>query len=263
MAASVWMYWAMLSRSRAREVSRPSALTMPEVTVDWNPNGLPTASTRSPTISWPESPRRATGNPRGPRNDSTAMSWRGSRPTSCASKSRPSSRVTVMLSESGDHVVVGQHVVARTAVAHDDARTGAARLPELRLRPWGATEAAHAARRHRGVDLDHYRHHRGRYLPERVLNRLQQGEPGNLARPPWCLAEATRAVDRRRGTPRSKARSNRSRCRIRRRRPPARRSPAGAPRLRRWTRGARASRRSVIQGYGAPPRWVSLPVVIP
>ena len=57
-AASVWIYE---SRPRRRAplpllMLRALALTMPAVTVELNPNGLPTASTHSPILTASESP---------------------------------------------------------------------------------------------------------------------------------------------------------------------------------------------------------------
>ena len=43
--------------------ARPTALTMPSVTVWLSWNGLPTASTHSPTFSFDESPHGMTGRP--------------------------------------------------------------------------------------------------------------------------------------------------------------------------------------------------------
>ena len=54
MAASVWMKSSSLSRLMPE---RPSALTIPEVTVCCRPKGLPIAITKSPTWSLDESAR--------------------------------------------------------------------------------------------------------------------------------------------------------------------------------------------------------------
>ena len=86
-----------------------------------------------------------------------------------------------------NHVVVGEHVVEAARVTEDDAGAGAARR-----RLWGAEllpaarrkveQALPAARRHGSVDLDHHRHHRGRDLPKRLLDLLQQRQAGALQR---------------------------------------------------------------------------------
>ena len=57
-AASVWMKF---SKVLMPSWLRPSALTMPLVTVWPTPNGLPIASTLSPTSSWSELPSTITG----------------------------------------------------------------------------------------------------------------------------------------------------------------------------------------------------------
>ena len=52
MAASVWMkFWSSSSSSPRSRLCRPLALTMPRVTLWLRPNGLPTASTKSPISS--------------------------------------------------------------------------------------------------------------------------------------------------------------------------------------------------------------------
>ncbi len=51
-AASVWMNWTRFSCGR----SRPFPLTIPAVMVLSNPNGLPIATTHSPTLSLSGSP---------------------------------------------------------------------------------------------------------------------------------------------------------------------------------------------------------------
>ena len=60
MAASVWMKSSYWVNPRS---FRPVALTMPAVTVWFNWNGLPIASTHSPTFSWLESPHGITCSP--------------------------------------------------------------------------------------------------------------------------------------------------------------------------------------------------------
>jgi hypothetical protein len=92
MEASVWMKFSYLLPMP----ERPSALTMPEVTVWRRPKGLPMATTKSPTCSWSES---AIG--RACRLSalicSTATSVSGSLPTILATISRSSASLTVTL----------------------------------------------------------------------------------------------------------------------------------------------------------------------
>ena len=56
-AASVWMMLSIRWPERERS-DLPSALTTPAVTVVWNPNGFPIATTSWPGLSRLESPRR-------------------------------------------------------------------------------------------------------------------------------------------------------------------------------------------------------------
>ncbi len=79
--------------SRVRN-ARPSAVTTPVETVDWNPNGLPTAMTSCPTRSDAESPIEACGSPE-PSARITARSVAGSTPATAATSARPSASVTV------------------------------------------------------------------------------------------------------------------------------------------------------------------------
>ena len=73
----------LLVARRRRRAERPTALTMPEVTVWPTPNGLPIATTKSPTLIASESPMRtAVSDSAGMR--SSAMSVPGSVPTSSA-----------------------------------------------------------------------------------------------------------------------------------------------------------------------------------
>ena len=74
---------------------RALALTMPAVTVDVRLNGLPTASTHSPTLSFSESPIFMVGNPV-PSTFIKARSVDGSVPTIFATKDRLSFSTTVM-----------------------------------------------------------------------------------------------------------------------------------------------------------------------
>ena len=82
--------------SRPRPL-RPSALTMPRVTVCPSPNGLPIATTKSPTSSESESPgSSSTRSCASMRRSATSVP--GSLPTSVASNSRRSRRVTTISS---------------------------------------------------------------------------------------------------------------------------------------------------------------------
>ena len=85
MAASVWMKSLMFS---AGPCVRPTAETMPAVTVDSSPSGLPTARAQSPTCTASESPSTATGMSPAAWNFTRARSMRGSLPTSSPLKVR-------------------------------------------------------------------------------------------------------------------------------------------------------------------------------
>ena len=92
MAASVWM---KKPESVMPRLVRASAETMPLVTVWPTANGLPTASTRSPTSSSSESPKVRAGNTSSPFSIfSTARSVRSSRSRMAAWNSRPSASAT-------------------------------------------------------------------------------------------------------------------------------------------------------------------------
>ncbi len=70
---------------------------MPSDTLEASPNGLPIASTQSPTLIASESPSFNDGSPSTlPFSFTTATSVRGSRPRICPSKDRPSSNRTRM-----------------------------------------------------------------------------------------------------------------------------------------------------------------------
>ena len=86
--ASVWITLSTLCPDRVRSV-RPRALTIPAVTVQVKPRGLPIATTICPTRSPADCPSVACGNPSAARR-STAVSVGGSSPTSVASTTRPS-----------------------------------------------------------------------------------------------------------------------------------------------------------------------------
>ena len=76
-------------------MSRPRADRIPAVTVPPKPNGLPTATTQSPTRASPSPPKESQGDGAPPPILSTARSVRASRPTTRASCRVPSCRVTV------------------------------------------------------------------------------------------------------------------------------------------------------------------------
>ena len=93
MAASVWMKFSYPSGLMP---DRPSALTMPEVTVCCRPNGLPIATTKSPTRTEAESARLMSVGSVPSLILMTATSEPASAPTSSACSSRSSSSVTVI-----------------------------------------------------------------------------------------------------------------------------------------------------------------------
>ena len=101
---------------------RCSAETMPAVTVPPRPNGLPIATTQSPTRVRVESPKRTKGRAGSRLILSTAMSEAWSRPTTSASYSVRSASVTVICSTTASgragaiDVVVGDDI----AVGRDD-----------------------------------------------------------------------------------------------------------------------------------------------
>ena len=92
-AASVWMKSSRPSRLMP---VRPSALTMPEVTVCWRPKGLPIAITKSPTWSFEESARCISAGSAASLTRTTATSERSSAPTTSALSSTSSISVTVI-----------------------------------------------------------------------------------------------------------------------------------------------------------------------
>ena len=89
-AASVWMKFSKVLMPRP---VRPSALMMPMVTVWPTPNGLPIASTTSPTLSASEEPKVMAGR-FSAFTRSTARSVSGSLPTTLASSLLPSASTT-------------------------------------------------------------------------------------------------------------------------------------------------------------------------
>jgi len=93
-AASVWITPEIV-KLFVELMSRLRALTIPVVTVSSSPNGLPIATTPSPTWSLPESPS-ASGCSllEGAFTFSTAMSDEGSAPTTVALYFDPSLKVT-------------------------------------------------------------------------------------------------------------------------------------------------------------------------
>src|SRR5271155_1080561 len=79
-------------------MSRAVADIMPEVTVPPRPNGLPMASTQSPTLALVESPQAAAGSGFGALTFNSTRSLTESRPTTCACKLVLSDNVTVICS---------------------------------------------------------------------------------------------------------------------------------------------------------------------
>ena len=83
-AASVWMT-SSISRPEVARSDRPSAETMPAVTVDSKPSGLPIATTSWPRLRALELPSVAAGVPAGSSVRSSARSVSGSSPSTLAS----------------------------------------------------------------------------------------------------------------------------------------------------------------------------------
>ena len=90
MAASVWMKFSKVLMPKP---VRPSADTMPPVTVCPTPNGLPIASTTSPTCSASDEPKLIAASASA-FTRSTARSVSGSFPTTLASSLLPSASAT-------------------------------------------------------------------------------------------------------------------------------------------------------------------------
>ncbi|KAG1167652.1 hypothetical protein G6F35_017662 [Rhizopus arrhizus] len=95
MAASVWMKFSYVFRPSPL---RPSADTIPCVVVCPTPNGLPIASTTSPTRSPRSGASVAAGRARNVLSFSTARSVSGSAPTTLAVSRRPSVKATSIAS---------------------------------------------------------------------------------------------------------------------------------------------------------------------
>ncbi len=95
-AASVWMT-SSTTRPLPVGSERPSAETMPAVTLPASPSGLPSATTSCPTRSRAASPS-STGGGTSPRACSTARSDSGSRPTTSARTCDPSVKVATATS---------------------------------------------------------------------------------------------------------------------------------------------------------------------
>ena len=104
-AASVWMK----SSYGPWRMSRPRAETMPAVTVPPRPNGLPIASTQSPTRSASESPNCTAGSGLSGFTCSSAMSPVSSRPTTLAFSDGVVLQGHGDLVGAVDDVVVGDH----------------------------------------------------------------------------------------------------------------------------------------------------------
>ncbi len=123
-ATSVWMNGTRFSCGR----SRPFALTMPAVIVFSRPNGLPIATTHSPTLSLSGSPMTTRGRSLAS-IFSSATSVRLSVPTTLAMNSRLSDSRTVTSVGFVDDVRVGDDVAV---AGEDEAGSGRLRL-ELAL----------------------------------------------------------------------------------------------------------------------------------
>ena len=122
MAASVWMK----SSYGPAPMARLLALTMPMVTVFPRPNGLPMATTYSPTRIGSLWPRETVGMSAGAFCSSrTARSRRSSRPFTLASNSRSSREADLHLRRVLDDVRVGENV---SLVVDDEARAERALL---------------------------------------------------------------------------------------------------------------------------------------
>ena len=94
-AASVWITSPIRRPFWARS-ERPTALTMPAVTVDSKPSGLPIATATWPCRTFLELPIVAAGRRSAVSALKTAMSVSGSRPRMRAGKCRPSLRASSM-----------------------------------------------------------------------------------------------------------------------------------------------------------------------
>ena len=94
MGASIWMK----SSNGPAPMSRPRADTIPALTEDPNPNGLPAAMIQSPTSTARESPHDTEGSGGAPSTLMTAMSVSSSEPSTLAVTSRPSENDTRILS---------------------------------------------------------------------------------------------------------------------------------------------------------------------
>ena len=105
--------------------SRPRAETMPAVTEPPRPNGLPAASTQSPTSTWRESPNATAGSGPVACTLISATSVSSSEPMTSAGSRVPSVRRDHDLVGVTDHVVVGHDQPGRI---DDEAGTGAHRL---------------------------------------------------------------------------------------------------------------------------------------
>ena len=93
-AASVWIEFS-IAKPFGDVICRCKALTIPLVTVSARPNGLPIATTPSPTASEPESPSASgTSSDEGASTFTTAMSVDASLPTTRALYFAPFQNVT-------------------------------------------------------------------------------------------------------------------------------------------------------------------------
>ena len=108
--ASVWITWSIVKPFGA-VTARWTALTMPAVTVRSRPNGLPIATTGSPTRTASESPRRSGASAVASTSTlRTARSVEGSLPTSVAVSVSWLEKLTSISVGALDHVVVRDDV---------------------------------------------------------------------------------------------------------------------------------------------------------
>jgi hypothetical protein len=194
MGALVWITLGSATPLSSLTV-RPSALTIPSVTLDCSPSGLPIARATSPTWRWEESAKAARVQPGGA--DVQHRQVVGREAAHQPAAVRPAvgqgdlEAVGVV-----DHVVVGDHVAlgveddagAEPFAGADEDHGGADLLDDLdelllqRQRRGGDVQAGGGRLRRAGG---------GGGTAARQDQRRHQGEQGNQ-RPPWRAAEAVR-----------------------------------------------------------------------
>ena len=124
-AALVWIAFWSVAPPCPSDSCRLRALTMPSVTLELRPSGLPIAIAMSPTSSLVESAKTAGFSP-APGTLITARSSCGNVPTRVPFRMWPVDVVTVNRVEPSDDVVVGDDVALR--VEHDPGAEAVARL---------------------------------------------------------------------------------------------------------------------------------------